>query len=124
MTTKNSIVVLVTGLLTAVAAQAQGFQNFWQPWDQMTPLTAQDRELIRNTVQHEIHGKRAGTVATWTNPASGHSGTLTLLGNSTRQGMPCEQIEYRTMEPGSQQQHSHYVFTSCELPDGAWKLAD
>jgi hypothetical protein len=38
--------------------------------------------------------------------------------------MHCERIEYRIAEPGGAQQHGHYVFTSCQLPDGSWKLAE
>lgn len=107
--------------LLAGAAQAQGLT---QDWDEMTPLTAQDRDVIRTTVQRDIHGHRPDTVATWSNPASGHSGTITLLSKSVRQGMPCERIEYRILEPGDKQLHGQYVFTSCQLPDGTWKLAD
>jgi hypothetical protein len=118
--TKLAVIGLAASLLAGAAAQAQGLT---QPWDTMTPLIAEDRATIASTVQQQIHGKRAGTVATWTNP-SGHSGRITLLSKSARQGMPCERIEYRTMEPRSAQLHSRYVFTSCQLPDGSWKLAD
>jgi outer membrane surface antigen len=115
-------VIGLGGLLLAMSV-AQG-QGLTLPWDTMTPLTPEDRAMITSTVQHQIHGKRPDTVATWSNPASGHSGTITLLSKSTRQGMPCERIEYQTMEPGSAQQHSRYVFTSCQIADGTWKLAD
>ena len=115
-----SAVVLLSGLLAAAAAQAQGLT---QPWDEMTPLTAQERGIIRDTVQREIHGKPVGTVANWTNP-SGHSGRITLLNKSVRQGMPCERIEYLILEPGAARVHGRYVFRSCRLPDGTWKLAD
>jgi hypothetical protein len=115
-------VIGLGGLLLAMAV-AQG-QGLTLPWDTMTPLTPEDRAMITNTVQQQIHGKRPDTVATWSNPASGHSGTITLLSKSTRQAMPCEQIEYLTMERGSRQVHGRYVFTSCQLPDGSWKLAD
>ena len=80
--------------------------------------------MIAQTVQQHIHGQRPGTFATWSNPASGHSGTIKLLGKSTRQGMPCERIEYETREPGATRLHSQYVFTSCRVSDGTWKLAD
>ena len=121
MNIKISTVVLLTGLVAAATAQAQGFT---QPWHEMTPLTEQDRGIIRNTVQGEIHGKPAGTVANWANPASGHSGKITLIDNSVYQGMPCERIEYLTIEPGGTAVHGRYVFRSCRLPDGTWKLAD
>ena len=124
MTIKLTVVGLTCALLTAAAtAQAQGL--LFQPWDTMTPLSAEDRAMIRDAVQQRIHGKPAGTVATWKNPGpGGHSGTITLLSKSTREGMPCERIEYKTVEPSGAQLHGNYVFTSCQLPDGSWKLAD
>jgi surface antigen len=116
-----AVIGLSLNLLASASAQAQGLTL---AWDTMTPLTPEDRTIISNTLQQHIHGKMPQTVATWSNPASGHSGTITLLSRSTRQGMPCERIEYQTLEPGSKQLHGRYVFTSCQIPDGSWKLAD
>ena len=120
---KNKDVIalsLACAFLTVTMAHAQGLT---QPWDEISPLTPEDRATIASTVQSQIHGKRSGTTANWTNPASGHSGTIKLLSKSTLRGMPCEGIEYRIVEPGGRQQHGRYVFTSCQLPDGNWKLA-
>jgi hypothetical protein len=114
------VVSLACMFLTAATAQSQGLT---QPWDEITPLTPQDRAMIGSTVQSQIHGKPPGTTANWTSPASGHSGTIKLLSKSVLRGMPCERIEYRILEPGGRQQHGRYVFTSCQLPDGNWKLA-
>ena len=121
MNIKVSIVALLTGLFVVNIGHAQGLT---QPWDDMTPLTEQDRAIVRGTVQSKIHGKPVGTVANWTNSAGGHSGTVKILGKSVRQQMPCEQIQYLITEPGSAKLHSRYVFRSCRLPDGTWKLAD
>jgi len=119
--TKFAIVTLAGSLMVGAAAYAQGLTL---PWDEMSPLTGEDRAMIKDTVQRQIHDQRPNTVAKWANPASGHSGTITLLSKLVRQGMPCERIEYQIVEPGGQQQHGHYIFTSCQLSDGTWKLAD
>ena len=116
--------LITVGLLSTITCAAAHAQGLTQPWDEMTPLTPQDRAIIRSTVESQIHGKRPQTTATWTSPESGHSGTIKLLTKSTRKGMPCERIEYRIIEPGGRQQHGRYVFTSCQLPDGSWKLAE
>ncbi len=108
-------------VIAASVAQAQGLTK---PWQDTSPLSPQDRAIVQSTVEREIHGKRPGTVVNWTNPDGGHSGTIKLLSKSARQGMPCERIEYRIVEPRSTQQHGRYVFTSCRLPDGSWKLAE
>lgn len=121
MTSKIVMLGLASFLGAAASAQAQWFGP---AWDTDTELTAQDREIVRSAVQREVHGKRADTVATWANPASGHSGTITLLRIFQRQTMPCEQIEYRISSSKRTERPERYVFTSCRLPDGSWKLAD
>jgi surface antigen len=119
MATKLILSLACTVAVTA-GAHAQGLTK---PWQNTTPLSPEDRVIIQSTVESQIHGKPIGTVVNWTNPAGGHSGTIKLLSKSARQGMPCERIEYRIMEPRSAGQHGRYVFTSCRLPDGSWKLA-
>lgn len=121
MKAKSAAIALGCGLFLGATAHAQGL---FLPWDTMTPLTDEDRAIIVRTVQQKIHGQRPGTVASWSNPASGHSGTITLLNKLTRHYLPCERIEYKTLEPERRQLHSRYVFTSCRLPDGTWKLAE
>src|ERR1051325_4541822 len=120
MNTKLLTVGLTCALLVAGAAEAQWIGK---AWDTDTELTTQDREIIRSTVQREIHGRRADTVASWANPASGHSGRITLLRKFMRQGNPCEQIEYRILTSQRTERADRYVFNSCRQPDGSWKLA-
>jgi hypothetical protein len=102
----------------AFAAAAAYAQGLTQAWTQASPMTPQDR------ADAQIHGRPPGTVAKWSNPDGGHSGTITLLSKSTRKGMPCERIEYKILEPGATRQHGRYVFTSCKISDGSWKFAD
>ncbi len=71
----------------------------------------------------EIHGKRADTVAAWSNPRSGNSGTITLLKKFTQARLACEQIEYRFKSSRPQARPERYLFNSCLQPDGTWKLA-
>jgi hypothetical protein len=114
----------LAGLFSVLALTAAQAQGLTQAWDQITPLTPEDRAIIRSAVESQIHGKPADTVVKWSSPASGHSGAITLLNKLTKQGMACERIQYQITEPQSSQQHGNYVFTSCQLPDGTWKLAD
>ena len=121
MRTMLVLVGLAAAGLPAAAAHAQGLT---QPWTQASPMTSQDRATILSTSDSQIHGKPSGTVAKWSNPDGGHSGTITLLSKSTRKGMPCERIEYRILEPGATRQHGRYVFTSCKVADGSWKFLE
>ncbi|HEV2336525.1 MAG TPA: RT0821/Lpp0805 family surface protein [Stellaceae bacterium] len=124
MNNRLSVIAVVSVILCGLNGGRAAAQWFGPTWDPNIELTSQDRAMMRNTVQREIHGRRLDTVARWTNPASGHSGTITLLSKSVRRAMPCEQIEYRIMSSKPGEQSERYVFHSCRLPDGTWKLAD
>jgi outer membrane surface antigen len=115
--------ILLVGLPCALLA-GRAAQAFWlgPAWETTTTLTSEDLDIMRTTVQRDIHGKRADTVATWQNPTSGNSGTITLLKKATRNGKACEQIEYRIKPSPPSTRWERYVFTSCHQPDGTWKL--
>ena len=97
---------------------------FGLDWLSSSIITEQDREIMRSAVQQKLHGKRIDTVVPWRNPGSGHSGNVTLISTLTRQGMPCERIEYYIASAKPGEHPERYVFNSCRLPDGTWKLAD
>ena len=92
-------------------------------WETNVTLTRADLNMIRATLASKIHGRPAGTSAAWSDPASGNSGTITLLKISERQGQRCEQIEYRNYPRETWRPADIFVLTSCRQPDGTWKLS-
>ncbi len=48
-------------------------------WETNVTLTRADLDTIRATLAAKIHGRPAGTSAAWSDPASGNSGTITLV---------------------------------------------
>jgi hypothetical protein len=66
----KDVIALSLVCMFAAAIMAHG-QGLTQPWDEITPLTPQDRATIGSTVQNQIHGKPPGTTANWTNPPAG-----------------------------------------------------
>ena len=121
MNRQKSLFGVAIVLFLVGPAEAQWVGKAWRP---TTQLSAQDLALMRAAVQRGLHGKAVGAVANWTNPASNHSGTVTLLKKFHRQSIPCEQIEYRITSSSPTEPPERYVFTSCRLSDGTWKLAD
>jgi surface antigen len=107
-------------LLAVRPAEAQLLGSLWET---RVTLTRADLDMIQATLAHKIHGKPAGTSASWTDPASGNSGRIKLLQVSDRQGQRCEQIEYRNYPPEKWRPPDHFVLTSCRQPDGSWKLS-
>jgi outer membrane surface antigen len=110
-------------LCFAIPAQAQIFGPLGPMWETNVTLTQADMDTIRGTLAQQIHNKRPGTSASWKNPNSGNSGSITLLNAFARQGRRCEQIEYRLHPPQQAMPSDRFVLTSCVQQDGSWKLA-
>jgi surface antigen len=91
-------------------------------WETNVTLTRADLGMIQAALVAKIHGRPAGSSTTWSDPASGNSGTITLLKVSERQGQRCEQIEYRNYPRDNWRPADNFVLTSCRQPDGTWKL--
>jgi surface antigen len=112
------VLIPVIGLI-AGSAQAQLLPT----WETHIVLSQQDLDMIRATVTNQIHGKRVGTTASWSNPASGNSGFIKLGKKLAQKNQQCEEIEYTVRSGGPTVYTEHYHFTSCLQPDGAWKIA-
>jgi surface antigen len=86
-------------------------------------LTSEDLDMMRQTVNQQIHGKPVGTTGSWANPASKNSGTIKLIRKFNARNMRCEEIGYTlttTATPAASPEH--YVLDSCLQPDGSWKI--
>jgi 17 kDa outer membrane surface antigen len=92
-------------------------------WETYVTLTQGDMDMIKATLAGQIHGKKLGSQANWTNPQSGNSGSITLLKISSRDGRRCEQIEYRNVPP-NKTPFDRFVLTSCLQADGSWRLSE
>jgi surface antigen len=112
--------LLIIAGLASPAAQAQflgsGFES-------NVTLTKEDLDMMRQTVNQQIHGKPVKTTATWSNPNSKNSGTIKLLKKFTAGNMRCEELGYTLMTTAvAGASPEHYVLDSCLQPDGSWKI--
>lgn len=105
--------------LATASAEAQLLPT----WETNIVLTQQDLDMIHGAVTNQVHGKPLGTIASWSNPASGNSGSVKLVKKLRRKDQQCEDIEYTVRSGGSPAYSEHYHFTSCLQPDGTWKIA-
>jgi surface antigen len=115
----KTFVPFVAGLMISGTVQAQLLPT----WETHITLTQQDLDLIRGAVTNQIHGKPVGTTASWTNPASGNSGSIKLLKKLPRASQQCEELGYTVRSGSTPVYTEHYNFTSCLKPDGTWKIA-
>ena len=118
-----TLVVLLAALWALQPANAQGLGlPMGSLWDTYVTLTRADIDMIRGILAQQIHNNKPGNSATWRNPESGNSGTVTLINILSRQGRRCERIEYR-MSPPQGTPSDRFALTSCLQADGSWKLA-
>ena len=113
------VIVVCAGLVTWLPAQAQ-FLGFGLETN--VELTKQDLDVIRHTVNEQVHGKPVGTTAKWSNPESQNSGKIALVRKFTRNGQQCETLDYRLITKRTPAGPEHYRLSSCLQPDGQWRL--
>lgn len=119
MSKSVKIMVLVAMVLAWFPAQAQ---YLGLGVETNIELTKQDLDIIRQTVNGQVHGKPVGTTAKWGNPASGNSGKIRLVKKFTRNNQQCETLDYRLVAKRKAAGPEHYVLSSCLQPDGQWRL--
>jgi len=120
MSNPIKIIVLIAAVLVWLPAQAQYYLGFGVETN--IELTKQDLEIIRQTVDRQVHGKPVGTTAKWSNPTSGNSGKIRLVKKFTRNNQQCETLDYRVVTNRIPAGPEHYVLSSCLQPGGQWRL--
>lgn len=108
--------------LSLAAAPLHAQTPLGMGWETSVNLTQGDMDMIKAALATQIHGKKLGSQASWANPQSGNSGSITLLKISARDGRRCEQIEYRNIPP-NKTPFDRFVLLSCVQGDGSWKLS-
>jgi hypothetical protein len=114
----KALVLAIAGLASpgvASAAAALGFES-------NISLSQQDLDMIRQTVNQQIHVKPVGGTASWHNASSQNSGTIRLLKKFTARNMHCEEIDYALMTTARAVSPEHYIMDSRLQADGTWKI--
>jgi surface antigen len=119
MSSSLRVIVVCAVLVAWLPAQAQ-FLGLGVETN--VALTKQDLDIIRHTVNQQVHGKPVGTTATWSNPESQNSGKIALVRKFTRNGQQCETLDYRLITKRRPAAPEHYRLSSCLQPDGQWRL--
>ena len=108
--------------VAAVASPMAQAQLLGPSFESNISLTREDLDMMRQTVNQQIHGKPVGTTASWGNPGSKNSGTVKLLKKFSARNMRCETIGYTLATMASNVSPEHYELNSCLQPDGSWKI--
>jgi surface antigen len=86
-------------------------------------LDRADRTYAERTTHNALETGRSGQPVAWTNPDTGHSGTIIPQPSSyqANTGQPCREYQ-QTIIVGGQQQQAYG--TACRQPDGSWKVVN
>jgi len=86
-------------------------------WHGATP---RDRELMERMTQQALERSRSGTVSTWTDPDTGHIGSVVPVETwQASDGSYCREYQ-QTITIGGQTTEGYG--TACRQPDGSWKI--
>ena len=112
------IAVFALGLLSLQATVAQV-----NPFGDSLDLKESDVSMLQAAASKLFRDDQArvGQTEKWSNPQTGNSGTVSLLGLFEHAGMPCKRLQHSIKQKG----HADpilYQFARCRAADGAWKL--
>ena len=83
-----------------------------------TKMTPDDVRTANQVVQNALEGTLSGTVLSWKNPISGHSGSVTPIKTfRSKSGSYCREYD-ETLTIGNRTER--YTDTACRGADGRW----
>ena len=82
-------------------------------------LDDRDKRMANDTAQRALETAPSGKAVAWTNPDSGHSGTVTPVRTFESNGAFCREYQ-QTVTIGGRPEES--FGTACRQPDGSWRI--
>lgn len=116
MSTGSVILALWLALPTALLAA----QWNWLRDAPANYLTEQDWDILRSTVDAALDKGEDGKEVAWSNPDTGHQGTVTPLDRAEERGVTCRSTRVFNSAGGVT---NSGVYRFCREPDGTWKIA-
>ena len=81
-----------------------------------------DRVAMQRTSQGALESNQTGQSSSWSNPDSGHKGTVTPTRTyQTASGDPCREYQQTVTIDGKTEQA---YGRACRQPDGSWKIVN
>lgn len=109
--------VLVGSVAVPVQAQFNPFQRSG------FELSQEDLQMLGAAAQklYIDESVPVGTVETWSNPASGNTGSVQLIGSFEHKGLPCRRLQH-DIKVKDVADPFRYIFDRCKVPSGEWKV--
>ena len=82
-------------------------------------LDCKDQQYHYDTTQSALETRKTGQASTWSNPDTGHAGSVTPTKTyTTADGMPCRDFTQTIYVEGK---YEEVKGSACRQPDGTWK---
>lgn len=82
-------------------------------------LDNNDKQLADQNARRSLESAKSGSVSTWNNPDTGHSGTFKPVRTYQKQGRYCREY-VQSVRIGGKVQEAYG--TACRQPDGSWEM--
>jgi surface antigen len=115
------IIIIAGAIICVIAGTASAQRAGMNPLRQL-PLTQQDMAAVAEVVGQLTEEERVGESAEWSNPASGNSGTATLLELFEENGYHCRRVAHQFKIKGRADQTQLEFKTCLDPSDNMWKL--
>lgn len=115
-----ALLVLTTGaLLVLTTGSAQAQLLFGSRLGQ-AHYQGEDTKIIMRVGADMLRNAPDGESRPWSNPQTGHSGTITVLRTYKRSQLTCRDAEVNSQ---LKERSVVYVLPVCQVADGSWKIA-
>lgn len=102
-------------LVTMPTAQAGAWS--WAKRLPVNQYTPQDIEVMKSVLNEVLDSGADGVEAEWSNPETGHGGSITPLNSIDQDGRQCRQTRIRNLAKSTENISEYFL---CKQPDGVW----
>lgn len=122
MNIRNDVLtIIVVGVMLFCASAASAAQlGSWAIQTPLAKLTEADVDLLKAAAREALNNKAKDQETLWSNPDTGHSGSVTVKKTVKRKGQICRKATV-FIDAVSIQGTSEYWL--CAQQDGTWKIA-
>lgn len=113
-----SAITAMVAIFLSVPVQSQTYK--WLDTSPIKFFTDQDWEIMRSTARQTLDGADDGTTATWSNPETEASGSITVINTYEEEGRRCRRTKFFNSARGLT---GSGIFRLCKIEDGSWKIA-
>lgn len=115
---RKSIILCKLVIILFPSAAIAGNLNFLKDAP-MAHMTAEDTELLRNSIQQVLNEADDGQTQEWKNPATGHGGSLSPVKTYSAYKTQCRTLKI-VNQAGGETGNSQFDF--CRDKDKSWKV--